>query len=241
MCLQKMATMSKRSRLPPLTKVTAAERARQFDKDFYSEGSILFCKFCTHSVGFTRVDTVKDHIKSRRHRVNKERLTGSEEHAKLKQLTLTTVSQSKQLRDDFILDFVKMCTVADIPLEKCDRMKGFVVKHCKQGGSLPQTSTLRQLHVPRLFDQHFKCLQSLVEDVPVSIIADETTDIRDHSILNVIVGVQGSYYLIDVITLDSCNHSTLSRGVIQAATSVGIKFTDVIAFVSDSIMFIQDA
>jgi hypothetical protein len=34
-------------------------------------------------------------------------------------------------------------------------------------------------------------------DEPVSIIADETTDIRDKSILNVDAGVKCYYYLID--------------------------------------------
>lgn len=234
-----MASRPKARRMPPITKVTAAERAKQFSDDFYDDSHVLFCKYCNHSVDFVRIDTVKDHTKSKKHATNKTAAASKIRCSK--QVTLDSFSKSKDLRDDFILDFVQMCTLADIPLEKADQRKGFVTKHCKQGGCLPQTPTLRSVHVPRLFEGHFTSLKSLVRGLPVCIIADETTDIRDHSILNVIAGVRGKYYLIDVIKLDACNHSTLSRAVIQAVTSVEIDFTDVIAFVSDSAAFCKKA
>lgn len=199
---------------------------------------VLFCKFCHHSVEFKRVDTVKDHIKSKKHTANKSAATTTQSP---KQVTLSSSWTSKDLRDNFVLDFVKMCTMADIPIEKTDKMRGFVVKHCKQGGSLPQPKTLRSVYVPRLFDEHFISLKSLLVDKKVSVIADETTDSRDHSILHVVVGIHGSYYLIDVIKMDACNHGTLSRAVIQAVSGVDIKFTDVTAFVSDSAAYCKKA
>ena len=54
----------KAKRSAPLTRVTAEERARQFKDDLYADGGVLFCRFCEHSIDFTRVDTVKDHLKS---------------------------------------------------------------------------------------------------------------------------------------------------------------------------------
>ena len=118
-----------------------------------------------------------------------------------RQVTLTSALQSKSLREEFILDFVRLCTMADIPLKKAEKMRPFMRKHCKQGGALPQAQTLRNLYVPRQFKVHFEALQNLVKGSKVSIITDETTDIRDHSILNVIAGVRGIYYLIDVCTM----------------------------------------
>ena len=40
-----------------------------------------------------------------------------------------------------------MMTGCDIPLEKVHKMKPFLVKHCKQGGTLPDAPTLRQHHL----------------------------------------------------------------------------------------------
>ena len=46
------------------------ERAKQFSEDLYADG-VLFCHFCGHSVNYTRMDTVKDQVKSKKHLTNK--------------------------------------------------------------------------------------------------------------------------------------------------------------------------
>ena len=40
-----------------------------------------------------------------------------------------------------------MCTVADITLEKTDKSRPFLEKHCKQAGALPKAATLRRVYV----------------------------------------------------------------------------------------------
>ena len=122
-------------------------------------------------------------------------------------------------------------------MEKTEKIRPFLLKHCKQAGALPQDKFLRSEYVPRLYDQHFEALKKVVADVPVSITADETADVRDHSILNVIPAVQGKSYLIGVVKMEACNHATLSQAVIKSVSEVqhvGIEFARVIAFVSDS-------
>ena len=197
-----------------MLRVCAAERAKQWPDELYSDSDVLFCKFCQHSLDHVRVDTIKDHMISKKHQANKAAQT---QKPALKQVTLHSMldSKSRSLREDFVLDFIKMLTVADIPMEKAEKMKPFIVKHCKQGGTLPKSQTLRQLYVPRLFEEHKQALKNQLVGKPVCIVADETTDIRDHSILNVVAGVGGHYYLIDVIKMDACNHATLSQSVIQ--------------------------
>ena len=59
-------------RSAPLSRITAEEREKQFNTDFYADGGVLFCRFCEHSVDFTRVDTVKDHLKINKHAAKKE-------------------------------------------------------------------------------------------------------------------------------------------------------------------------
>ena len=156
-------------------------------------------------------------------------------------MTLSTILKSKDLREGFILDYLKMCTVADIPLEKTESMRPFLQKHCKQAGALPQVATLRTTYVPRLYEAHFSALQKLLHDQPVSIIADETTDIRDCSILNVLATLRGKPYLIGVVKMDACNHSTFSQAIISSVSEVGITFHNVISVVSDSAAYCKKA
>ena len=113
-----MPAAKKAKRSAPLSLVTAEERAEQFKTDFYADGGMLFCRF--YSVDFTRVDTVKDHLMSKKQAAKKEsrkvKSSSSEAPSTSRQMTLGTVVKSRELRAEFVLDYVKMCTVADIPL-----------------------------------------------------------------------------------------------------------------------------
>ena len=64
--------------------------------------------------------------------------------------------KSKDVRREFVLNFVKMCTLADIPLEKMA-----TISYCAQVGALPQTDQLRSVYVPRLFEDHFTALKAV--------------------------------------------------------------------------------
>ena len=54
-------------------KVSVEERAKQFKEDLYVDGGILFCKYCQHSVDYVHVDTIKDHLLSKKHLSRKEK------------------------------------------------------------------------------------------------------------------------------------------------------------------------
>ena len=49
--------------------------------------------------------------------------------SQVKQKTIT-LFKSKKIRDEFILDFFKMCTLCDIPLHKIDKMRPYLLKYC---------------------------------------------------------------------------------------------------------------
>ena len=186
--------------------------------------------------------TIKDHLKSKKHISNKEAAQRKTEESgagsSSRQLTLSTVLKSYDAHQDFILDYIKVCTLADIPLEKTEKIKPFLQKYCAQAGALPQTDQLRSTYVPRLFEAHFSALKAILKDQPVSITADETTDVRDHSILNVVATVRGQPYLINVVKMEACNNSTFSQAIIQSVTVAGIAF---IAIVSDSAAYCKKA
>ena len=65
-------SVKKAKRSSPLHTLTVKERARQFSDDMYEDGGKLFCKCCEHSVDYMHVDTLKDHLKSKKHCSGKE-------------------------------------------------------------------------------------------------------------------------------------------------------------------------
>ena len=56
----------KAKRSAPAARVSAEERAKQFKEDLYSDSGVLFCTYCEHSIDFVRLDTIKDHLKSKK-------------------------------------------------------------------------------------------------------------------------------------------------------------------------------
>ena len=87
---------------------------------------------------------------------------------------------------------------------------------------------------------HFAALKAKLANQSVIIITDEITDCCDQSSLNVIASICGESFLIDVITLEECNHQTLSQACIQAVTHVDMVFEDIVAFVTDSAKKLQE-
>ena len=49
--------------------------------------------------------------------------------------------KSKDLRESFVLDFVKIFIVADIPLERTEKVRPFLHKYCQQAGALSIASS----------------------------------------------------------------------------------------------------
>lgn len=238
-------TPAKKSRRSaPVATITAEERVKQFPSELYADGGILFCKFCDHSVDYVRVDTIKDHLKSKKHIRRRDLKEASSSSGAAKQVTIKTLMKSKDLREEFVLDFIKMSTMADIPLEKVEKMKPFLLKYCKQAGTLTQASTLRSKYVPRAFEDHFAALKRLLqESTPawVHLTADETTDARDQSILNVLATIRGNSYLIGVVRMEACNHSTFSQAILKCVAEVELPYDRIRAVVSDSAAYCKKA
>ena len=122
-------------------------------------------------------------------------------------------------------DFVRMCTLADIPLDKIDKMRPFLVKHSNQGGVLPGRNILRKYYLPSVFDRHQRAITDLLLSATmISIIADETTDHRDRSVLNILARVRNKLFIIDVHFLEARNHQTLSQSIIKCVTTYGVQY-----------------
>ncbi|RHZ81202.1 hypothetical protein Glove_123g3 [Diversispora epigaea] len=70
----------------------------------------------------------------------------------------------------FIEDLIEAFANADIPLEKINLLLPFFKKHLKEGGAIPQASTLRQIYLPKVFNKHQENLKLFFDSKPISII-----------------------------------------------------------------------
>ena len=77
-------------------------------------------------------------------------------------------------------------------------------------------------------------LKDILRGQLVSITADETTDVRDRSILKLLQlsGIDLTSSLVE--TMLAITHLSFSQAIIQSVTDVGIVFDEVIAVVTDS-------
>ena len=156
--------------------------------ELYEDSGILFCRFCDHSLDFICLDNIKDHFKSKKNKMRKDlKEAESSGVAGPVQVTLRTAMKSKDLREEFILDFIKMCIVADIPLEKTEKIMPFL-RNTARKVVLCHSHRVLGCHSHRvlgpgyrLFDQHYQVLKELLQSssMPVYIITEETTDVRD--------------------------------------------------------------
>lgn len=238
-------------------KMTAQLRATKYaDYRYDTDSKLMFCKYCNHSIEWTRKQTCDEHINSERHNNKKKAHTSTSSSATgtsrstitrgrpvlSYQTSIETAYKSSEARNQFVQDFVVACTVADIPLYKAQKLRPFLKKHCKQGGALSGDDSYRRIHLPKLYEQHVETLKTLVADRAVTVIADETTDCRDRQVLNILVGTgEGKYYLIEVKFMTACNHSTLSQSVTKALTDMNIDFNNVFAFITDSAAYCKKA
>ena len=85
--------------------------------------------------------------------------------------------RSARKKNELIGDLITIFAIADIPLQKVDAIRPFLRKHVNNGGSIPNSSTLRETHLPRLMPEIGSAIEKVVKNVPsVNIILDETTD-----------------------------------------------------------------
>ena len=92
--------------------ITAKERVEQFKDEFYEDSGVLFCRFCEHCLDFSKIDTLKDHLKSQKHAVHKQSKLPKAEGSS-RQVTLSTLVKAKDMRPNFCLDFIK------VPYDEC--------------------------------------------------------------------------------------------------------------------------
>lgn len=172
--------------------VTPKQRVFQnpkYKENYYAseDNKLLFCKACESPVDHSRPKSLEDHLKTAKH----ERAVKRKQERNLSQRrqgTLEGAATAAANRNDVTQDFVAMMTEADIPIDKTEKMQPFMRKHCRSGGSIPGSDSLRKYHLPKVYAEHITKIRANISDKKVYIAVDETTDDRGESVMNIIVG-----------------------------------------------------
>ncbi|CAB4420469.1 unnamed protein product [Rhizophagus irregularis] len=122
--------------------ISVYTRCNEYEDIFRVDDKVLFCNYCNVSVEWRQKSTVDNHCNSQKHISNME---SHEEQNKAQQLTLASTQVAADLKKQVIEDLIEAFAVADIPLEKVNSLLPFFKKHVKNGGSIPQAPTLRQI------------------------------------------------------------------------------------------------
>lgn len=178
--------------MPAASKVTARARLREGNnaQDFYVSEHFqdkLFCKACELTIDHTRPSSLGRHLQTGKHQ-NAARQKERRNQQGRRQLTINDTTTSAQHRTEITHDLIAMCTMADIPLHKADKMIPFIRKHARNGGAVPKEVCLRKYHLPQVYNEHITKLRNDINGKKVFIAVDETSDERDNSVLNIIVG-----------------------------------------------------
>ena len=113
--------------------VTVSERLSKnssFQIHFRLENKILYCKFCNYIVNHKCKSVIENHINSPIHLKKKREV---EADAEALQTTISSIYQVKSEKQEINLYLVEAFTKADIPLEKIDKLKPFLINFCKNG------------------------------------------------------------------------------------------------------------
>jgi hypothetical protein len=180
---------------------------------------------------------VENHCKSQKHISNVR--NQEEGQNRTQQLTFSSTQAVSETKKLLIEDLIEAFAAADIPLEKVNCLLPFFKKHVKNGGSIPQAPTLRQVYLPNVFNKQYQLLKSFFDSKPVAIIMDETTDDCSRSVVNTIFCYRNEVKLVSVDFLERVNNTTIGQVLMTTLTHFNIPFNLPRLFLSDSAAYMK--
>lgn len=171
-----------------------------------------------------------------KHKQNKERQN------KFKQQFLTSSpSTSSDNSSTFYTDLSRAFIRADIPIFKLKNpaLKDFLEQYT--GKTIPEESTIRKKYVNIIYEETLTSIRQNIQDGPIWVSIDESTDADGRYVGNVIVGKLSSEpynsFLLNCEQLDKCNHKTIAKLFNDSMNLLwpeGVKYENVFLFLSDT-------
>lgn len=235
--------------MPPPGKVTgkclAKNRVSLCPEYFRADGDILICIACNRHIDHVKKDTVMKHLKGVGHlkAAESRNREGGDSTVSQNILAVFAKTTAQEANATTIERILRLFVGLNIPLKKLDQllMRDFLMKDVKNGGCVPGSVQMMQLHVPRIFQGDREVLKEKLKDKEIALQFDELPDNEDRSVLNVLAtdfsldesgGVK--YWLLDTIFLDGKDHATLAAEVIKVVGWYDIPNSKVISVTTDN-------
>ena len=205
--------------MPPkfTAKITAHSRASEFT-EFYADNGMLFCKFCVISVSLKK-STIADHLHSKSHKEIKEAAKNKSPAGNL-HFSLLSRLPKLDLNLSWILWKFAFCRISP---SKTEKLKPFLQKYCKNGGSITSGKNMRDYYLPKRAEHARNTLKRLIFEssecsTPFVVNVNETTDpMGEQNVLNIIVRFGNQIALLETVFLSGpANHQTTATATCEA-------------------------
>ena len=102
-----------------------------YRENYILQGSVLWCRFCNIKVDHEIKSIVDKHLQTLKHENNKKNANNSNHliQRTIPSLTGNTLNERERIN----IEVVEAFTFADIPLEKIEKLKPFLMRYCKNG------------------------------------------------------------------------------------------------------------
>lgn len=168
-------------------KLTTASRK---SKHLVVDGGSIICRLCQEAISIdkNRVSSrVDQHLQSKEHEKNELKCPAKVQSTIRESLDKSVNISSRQ--SIFSMELTKALVASDIPLNKLEdsAFRSFLEKWTKQ--DIPHRSTLSKGYIEPLYQSTLEKIRIVVGDDDIFLVVDETTDLCNRFVANVLVGV----------------------------------------------------
>ncbi|RGB34227.1 hypothetical protein C1646_760835 [Rhizophagus diaphanus] len=156
-------------------------QSAEYRENYIIQKNKLWCRFCNIEIDHERKNSIDKHIKLK-HLNNKNKNNSN----LLIQRTLPSFENTLNEREKINKEIVKAFTYADIPLEKIEKLKPFLLNHCKNAGLITGANQLCEKYLPLSYEIALQKLKNDVINKIICLTIDETTDRCGRHAINIL-------------------------------------------------------
>ncbi|GES87407.1 CGG triplet repeat-binding protein 1 [Rhizophagus clarus] len=210
-------------------------QSAEYRENYIVQENKLWCRFCNVEIDHERKNSVDKHIKTLKHLNNKNKNNSN----LLIQRTLPSFENTLNEREKINKEIVEAFTYADIPLEKIEKLKPFLLNHCKNAGLITGANQLREKYLPLSYEIALQKLKNDVINKIICLTIDETTDRCGRHAVNILFSFDNKTKLAKTEFLSNVNASSISQFVMNTIHFYNISYENIIFFISDNASYMK--
>ncbi|GBB87825.1 hypothetical protein RclHR1_14310002 [Rhizophagus clarus] len=155
------------------------------------------------------------------------------------QRTLPSFKNTLNEREKINKKIVEAFTYADISLKKIEKLKPFLLNHCKNEGLITGVNQLREKYLPLSYEIALQKLKNDVINKIICLTIDETTDRCGWYAVNILFSFDNKTKLAKTEFLSNVNASSISQFVMNTIHFYNISYENIIFFISDNASYMK--